>query len=59
MELGAKFQAQEGADGRDCGFEAPAGFFDQHEVVDAAAAAFEVEHIANEDVEGMRVEVGE
>jgi hypothetical protein len=59
MELGAKFQAQEGADGRDCGFEAPAVFIDQHEVVDAVAAAFEAEHIADEDVEGMRVEVDE
>jgi hypothetical protein len=59
MELQAKLLAQEGADGRDCGFEAPAVFIDQYEVVDAVAAAFEVEHIADEDVEGMRVEVGE
>ena len=59
MELQAKFLAQEGANGRDCGFEAPAAFFDQHEVVDAVAAAFEAEHIADEDVEGMRVGVDE
>jgi hypothetical protein len=57
--LEVELLAQEGADGRDCGFEATAGFFDQHEVVDAAAVVFEVEYIADEDVEGMRVEVGE
>jgi hypothetical protein len=57
--LEAELLAQEGADGRDCGFEATAFFFDQHEVADAVAAAFEVDYIADEDVEGMRVEVGE
>jgi hypothetical protein len=59
IELQAKLLAQEGADGRDCGFEALADFIDQHEVVDVAAAAFEAEHIADEDVEGMRVGVDE
>ena len=57
--LEVELLALEGADGRDCGFEAPADFIDQHEVVDAVAAAFEAEHIADEDVEGMRVEVDE
>lgn len=57
--LEVELLAQEGADGRDCGFEALADFIDQHEVVDVAAAAFEAEHIADEDVEGMRVGVDE
>jgi hypothetical protein len=57
--LEVELLAQEGADGRDCGFEALAVFIDQHEVVDAVAAAFEADYIADEDVEGMRVGVDE